>query len=109
MNAATPDPRNNTPIRLSHWVTRRAFHIWELPRDFGVRRNTPFLWIKPWMQASVTAQPRLKKLYMERKATRGDRFRAFRSTHRKRQKCRKRKTAGMMSRGPVNGRTEKTP
>src|SRR5689334_13483246 len=64
MTAAKPNPRNVRPIRLSHWVTRKALRTLDSSLDFGVRRKTPFFWISPWKHARVTAHPRLKKLYI---------------------------------------------
>ncbi len=72
------------PIAVSHCVTWMACQILDEVLDLGVRKKTPSRCIRPWMQASVTAQPRLKKLYMVAIAIQSETFKRLRNTHRKR-------------------------
>jgi undecaprenyl diphosphate synthase len=81
----SPALRQARPMIVSQRVTERARIILELDFDFGVRKNTPIFCTRPWMQATVTAHPRLKKVYIDWKAVFQDSLRALRSTHTKRQ------------------------
>src|SRR5690606_36729773 len=106
------EPKANRPARIqiipmavSHWVTWMARQDFEDVVDLGVRRKTPSRCTSPWIQARVTAQPRLKKLYMVATAIPTETLNRLRKTQMKRRMCRKRKTAGIISTVSVNGRT----